>query len=136
MLNMNNSTTDGASIVKGVISLALLALACWWVYDTFIKTDYSKPWWQKGESSSQLVVWCEDGYCPLDDHQYTLPVHYYATEEDIHYFEISMPNGGYVDTVGRCDQAAKGAYYYDRFCTVFSDEGEKFMIAPTRFFYN
>ena len=102
----------------GIISLIILIAICWWGYNSFIKKDYSKPWWE-GVASQKV--------CSTGDNQncYTLSV--YSDGQAIE--SISFPNGGYVRGDSECFKAASFSGY-DQFCRFFDQQGRKWDVIP------
>jgi hypothetical protein len=110
--NEKNYSTGG-----GIIGFIIFVLIVWWVYNSFIKTDYSKPWWE----GVRVATVCERPYYSLTN-CYTLQVE--RTEDSS--IKINFPNGGYV--YGEVDQCYKGAKDSDfnnneRVCSIVDNEG-------------
>lgn len=89
------------------------------VYNKWIKTDYSKPWWE-GE---QLVYACKAPYYDKSE-CYKLT----AVSDGEAPVRLKFNNGGYFDTWGAtCHQAADEKI--GRFCQ-FTEQGNRWDLLP------
>lgn len=119
---------------KGGLGLGSIIVIGFLVWFFFIRVDYKDVWWSGTET--QRVIYCGntiDPHCSTGD-VYYVPVTHLSKDGDVHTFEIAFKNGGYIETEGTCDQAAKGMYDYDRFCRTTGTDlyGNSYMyvIAP------
>ncbi len=110
---------NGENYISKIISLIVLILIGWWIYSTYINTDYSKTWW----SGTQNQKMCSMDY---DNKCYTLPVSSEGGAID----RVDWPNGGYIiPTDSECSEAAS-FYDFDRFCTIWVSDGTTWDIIP------
>lgn len=101
---------DENHTVIGILSLIILIFIGWLVYDKWIKTDYSKPWW----TGTQTFRVCKVPYYD-DSGCYRLPV----TSDGERITRVSLPNGGYFDKIGSTTCHKAGDKSIGRFCEFF-----------------
>lgn len=106
---------------SGLFGLIVFIVICVFIYNHWIKKDYSKPWWT-GTATQQV---CKVPYYSSSD-CYSLPV----TAEDDRIVSLTFPNGGYFNIIdAECVKAAS-TYNFDQFCT-FTNDGDEWEIMPS-----
>lgn len=107
---------------SGWLGFIIFIVICVWVYNTWIKVDYSKPWFQ----GTKTVLACKTPYYTNDD-----CYHLQASSDGKTISRLHFNNGGYFDTHATCVKAATGVgYNYDRFCTFVDNDDVRWDLMP------
>jgi hypothetical protein len=96
----------------GILGLIIFIALAWWIYSSFIKTDYSKPWWDGTANQRVCVV-----HNPDNDNCYTLPV----TAEEDHIVQLGFPDGGYVAVAST--ECGKAVSFEGQYCVITDVQG-------------
>ncbi len=102
--------------MKEIIGLALMALVGWFIWSSFLATDYSKPWWT-GNAHQRVCSTTGLANC-----------YYLVVSSDGESIDgISMPNGGFIE--GASSECVKASQLKDaRLCRMWDTNGDKWDI--------
>lgn len=112
---MNNENSSGI----GIFGFIFICLIAWWLYGTYIKKDYSIPWWT-GSEYAKVCDASDDTKC------YTLLVE--SNGEVI--TRVNFPNGGYISPSSTECVKAASFYEFDQFCSITEDDGKEWDVIP------